>query len=173
MSVRLPTQTVLDYNDSGNAGATSVVSKTFLIPQDTDNIIVKAQKASITGTGPTVDVYLQTSDDGGTTYYDVLHLPTITGIFANGSALWGSAPVIGVGVRTSQGFQASVGGGLTQASIMQITGNASVRGLSAGTVSGLPILGQLNRIQISYGGTIATNNDLQVKVLVNSQSAQQ
>lgn len=164
MSVRLPLTTVLDYNDSGNTGATSVVSKTFFIPQDTDNITVKVPVASINGTSPTADVYLQTSDDGGTTFYDVLHLPTVTGTIANAGALWGSAPIAGIGVRS---FSASVGG---MSSILQVTGNASVRGLGAGQISGLPIMGVLNRVQISYGGTIAANNGLQVQVKVNSQS---
>ncbi len=170
MSIRLPLTTVLDYNDSGNVGGTSVVSQTFQVPQDCDNIVVKAVKASITGSTPTVDVYLQTSDDGGTTFYDVLHLPTITGVFANASALWGSAPVIGVGVRSSPTGASSTASGTTQSSVLQITGNASVRGLAAGTISGLPILGTFNRIQISYAGTITTNNDLQVQVKVNSQA---
>lgn len=165
MAIRLPLQTVLDYNDSGNTGATSVVSKTFMLPQDLDNVLVKIPVASINGTNPTADVYLQTSDDGGTTFYDVLHMPTVTGTVTNASALWGSAPVNGMGIRS---FSASVGG---MASILQITGNASVRGLAAGQVSGLPILGQFGRVQISYGGTIAANNGLQVQVKTNSQSA--
>ena len=172
MAIRLPLTTVLDYNDSGNVGATSVVSQTFTVPQDTDNIILKVQTASINGTNPTADVYLQTSDDGGTTFYDVLHLPTITGTaIANASALWGSAPVNGVGVRSSSSPAASTASGTTQVSVLTVTGNASVRGLAAGAVSGLPILGTTNRVQISYGGTIAANNGLRVKVLVNSQSA--
>lgn len=170
MSIRLPLTTVLDYNDTGNTGATSVVSKTFNIPQDTDNITVKIPVASINGTNPTADVYLQTSDDGGTTYYDVLHLPTVTGTVANANALWGSAPVITMGIRSSAAPVASAAGGTTQTSILQITGNASVRGLAAGAVSGLPILGLQNRVQISYGGTIAANNGLQVQVKVNNQS---
>lgn len=172
MSIRLPLKTVLSYNDSGNVGATSVVSKTFNIPQDTDNIVVKMSKASITGSTPTVDVYLQTSDDGGTTFYDVLHLPTIVGTtIANAGALWGSAPVIGAGMRSTASPVASTASGTTQVSVLSVTGNASVRGLAAGTVSGLPILGIQNRIQISYGGTITTNDDLLVQVKVNSQSA--
>lgn len=171
MSVRLPLKTVLDYNDTGNTGATSVVSKTFQIPQDTDAIVVKVPKASITGTTPTVDVYLQTSDDGGTTFYDVLHLPTIVGTtIANAGALWGTALVCGPGFRSTAAPAASAVGGTTQTSILTVTGNASVRGLAPGTISGLPILGVNNRIQISYGGTIATNNDLEVQVKVQSQT---
>lgn len=171
MAIRLPLQTVLDYNDSGNVGATSVVSKTFMIPQDTDNVIVKVPVASIAGTNPTADVYLQTSDDGGTTFYDVLRLPTITGTIANAGAYWGSAPVSGIGIRSSSSPTASTASGTTQVSVLSVTGNASVRGLGAGQVSGLPILGQFGRVQISYGGTLTANNGMQVQVKVNSQSA--
>ena len=58
--IRFPLQTVLDYTDSGNVGATSIVSKTFTIPQDAGNIIVKIPVASISGTGPAYDIFLQT-----------------------------------------------------------------------------------------------------------------
>lgn len=167
MAIRLPLQTVLDYNDSGNMGATSVVSKTFMLPQDTDNVIVKLQESSINGTNPVAAVYLQTSDDGGTTFYDVLRLPNATGVFTNSDALWGSAPVIGAGMRSSQSGLGSV----VQVSVLAVTGNASVRGLAPGQVSGLPILGQQARIQIAYSGTLAGNEAMRVKVMCNSQSA--
>lgn len=172
MSIRFPLKTVLDYNDSGNTGATSVVSQTFIIPQDADNIVVKVPVASITGTNPTADIYLQTTDDGGTTWYDNLHLPTITGTaIANAGALWGSTPVAGMGMRSTATGASSTASGTTQVSVLTVTGNASMRGLAAGSNSGLPILGTLGRIQISYGGTISANNGVQVQVKVNSQTA--
>lgn len=170
MAIRLPLTTVLDYTDTGT-GATSVVSQTFYIPQDTDAITVKVPTASINGTNPTADIYLQTSDDGGTTYYDLLHLPTITGTtVANAGAVWGTALVTGPGFRSTATGASSTASGTTSASILQVTGNASVRGLGAGQISGLPILGVLNRIQIAYGGTIAANNGVRVQVKVHSQA---
>lgn len=162
MSIRIPIQTVLDYTDTGT-GATSVVSKTFTIPQDADNITLKVPVASISGTAPQVDIYLQTSDDGGTTFYDQarIRLPqtvvSSTISIANASAQWFSTPVLGLGAS-----QSSV-----------VTGNASVRGLAANTYSGLPVMGQIGQIQIAYSGTISTNNNVQVQVKVNSQSARQ
>lgn len=171
MSIRKPLLTVLDYNDSGNVGLTSVVSQTFFVPQDADNILVKVPVASINGTNPTADVYLQTTDDGGTTWYDIFHLPTITGTIALAGAFWGNANVNGLGVRTTLGPQVSVLGGGPGSSILSITGNASMRGTAAGAITGLPIMGPLNRVQIAYGGTLAANNGLQVQVKVNSQEA--
>lgn len=168
MSIRFPLKTVLDYNDSGNTGATSVVSQTFTIPQDTDTIVVKVPVASINGTNPVADIYLQTTDDGGTTYYDILRLPQVTGTtIANAGALWGVANVNGLGFRSTQSGLSS----LIQTSVLSVTGNASVRSLGSGQSSGLPIMGPLNRIQISYAGTIAANNGVQVQVKVNSQGA--
>lgn len=170
MGIRKPLTTILDYNDAGNTGATSVVSQTFFVPQDSTTIVVKVPVASINGTNPTYDVYLQTTDDGGSTWYDIAHLPTITGTtIANAGALWGVANVDGLGVRTTFGPQVSVLGGGPGSSILTITGNASMRGLAAGAISGLPIMGPLNRVQLSIGGTIAANNGVQVQVKVNSE----
>ncbi len=170
MGIRFPLTTVLDYTDTG-LGASSVTSKTFTIPQDADNIVLKVPVASISGTSPAFDIFLQTSDDGGTTWYDQARLPQITGTtIANAGALWASVPVIGMGIRTTQGPQVSVLGGGPGSSILSITGNASVRGLAAGSVSGLPVLGPLGRIQMSIAGTIATNDGVQIQVKVNSSS---
>ena len=172
MGIRFPLTTVLDYNDSGNVGATSVVSQTFKIPQDADNIIVKIPVTSINGTNPVAAVYVQTTDDGGTTWYDMARLPDVTQTaVTNANALFASIPVNGYGVRTTLGPQVSVLGGGNGSSILSITGNASMRSLGAQCQSGLPVLGPLGRIQISYAGTIALNAGLQVQVKVNSDSS--
>lgn len=171
MGIRFPLTTILDYNDSGNTGATSVVSQTFRIPQDADNIVIKVPVTSINGTSPIAAIYVQTTDDGGTTWYDMARLPDVTQTaITNANALWASVPVCGYGVRTTQAPTVSVLGGGAGASVLSITGNASMRSLAPQTQSGLPVLGPLNRIQISYAGTVALNAGLQVKVMTNSDS---
>lgn len=171
MGIRFPLTTVLDYNDSGNTGATSVVSATFRIPQDADNIVVKVPVSSINGTNPVAAIYVQTTDDGGTTWYDMARLPDVTQTaITNANALWASIPVVGFGLRTTLGPQVSVLGGGNGSSILSIIGNASMRSLGAQTQSGLPVLGPLGRIQISYAGTVALNAGVQVQVKVNSDS---
>lgn len=171
MGIRFPLKTVLDYNDSGNVGATSVVSQTFTIPQDSDNIIVKVPVTSVNGTSPLVDIYVQTSDDGGTTWYDLAHLPTVTqSAITNANALWASIPVSGFGARTTSSPAASTTTGTTQVSVLAVTGNASMRGTAPGAMTGLPVLGPLGRVQIAYSGTLALNAGLQVQVKVNSES---
>lgn len=172
MSIRKPLLTVLDYNDSGNTGLTSVVSQNFFVPQDADNILVKVPVTSINGTSPLAAIYLQTTDDGGTTWYDIARLPDVTQTaITNANALWMNANVNGLGVRTTVNPTTSLLGGGMPGSVLSVTGNASMRSLAAQTMSGLPIMGSLNRIQISYAGTVLLNAGLQVQVKVNSQEA--
>ena len=171
MAIRLPLQTVLDYTDTDNLGASSTaggVARTFLVPQDTDNIVVKLHPSCV---GGTVSATLQTTDDGGTTWYDVVRTPSelMADSAGFGYDLWASAPVMGVGVRSPILPDASING-ISKVSILQITGTSNASTLGAGQVSGLPILGPLNRIFLIYSGDQTVNNT-RVKVLVNSQSA--
>ena len=162
MSIRLPLTTVLDYNDVGQTGATSVaggVAKAFLIPQDTDNVVVKFTASVIAGTA---DVIFQTSDDGGTTYYDVARTSLVSNANAT-TAQWLSIPVIGADIRTAVTQSASV--------ISAGIGSAAASTLGGQQVSGLPILGQANRIFIRYSAAVSSTDLARVKVLVNSQSA--
>lgn len=162
MSIRFPLQTVLDYDDAGNVGAGSVaggVAKNFTLQQDTDNIVVKFT-ASIVGAA--ASAFLQTSDDGGSTWYDVART-SIVSLINNANAQWISAPVINPGQRTAVTQSASV--------ITAGIGSSGASTLGSQQVSGLPILGPLNRVFIVYTGNITTNNGTRVQVKVNSQSA--
>jgi hypothetical protein len=164
MAIRLPLQTVLDYDDAGNVGASSVnggVAKTFMIPQDTDNIVVK-MTASIGGGA--VSTILQTTDDGGSTWYDVART-SITSVNNNQNAQWLSVPVISQGLRTSVVKSASV--------LTTTIGTAAASTVSGQNVTGLPILSQINRIFLVYTGDVVVggNSLSRVQVKVNSQSA--
>lgn len=160
MSLRIPISTVLDYNDSGNTGATSIVSKTFTLPQDTDEVILKVPITSIVGTAPVVDVFLQTTDDGGTTWYDVANIrPTQTVVastinIVNAAALFASAATTTTGIRTNN----------------SVTGATQASSLGANQYSGLPLLSQFGRVSIKYSGTIATNDGVRIQVKTNNQS---
>lgn len=162
MSIRLPLTQVLDYNDSGNLGATSVaggVGKPFLIPQDTDNVVVKFTASTIGGAASAV---FQTSDDGGTTWYDVARTSVVS-LALNANAQWLSIPVVGAGQRTGVIQSASV--------ITAGIGSAAASTLGSQQVSGLPILGVNNRVFIIYTGNLTANDGARVQVKVNSQSA--
>lgn len=163
MAIRLPLTTVLDYNDAGQTGATSVaggVAKQFLIPQDTDNVVVKFTASVIAGAASAI---FQTSDDGGSTWYDVARTSVVSN--ANGTtAQWLSIPVVGAGVRTGATF---AGASIISAGI----GNAAASTLAQGQVSGLPILGVTNRIFLVYTAAVSGTDLARVQVKVNSQSA--
>lgn len=165
MSIRIATQTVLDHDDVGNVGASSVaggVAKTFYIPQDTDNVVVKLT-ASIVGGG--VSATFQTSDDGGTTWYDVARSSIVSNANTT-TAEWLSVPVIGAGMATGVAGYPAAGSILTVA-----TGSAAASTLGVRQVSGLPILGVLNRVFLRYTAAVSGNTLSRVQVKVNSQSA--
>lgn len=148
MSIRLPLTGVVEYNDAGNVGAGSVaggVAIPFTLPQDTDNIVVKFT-ASVVGAG--VSAVLQTSDDGGVTYYDV----------ARSSVVTNATPA------TAQWITA------TTVPNTNALGSATAGSLAQGGESGLPILGPYNRVFLVYGA-ITANTLTRVEVKVNQQSA--
>lgn len=164
MSVRIPLVTVLDYNDAGQTGATSVaggVAKTFNIPQDTDNIVVKLT-ASVIGGG--VSATLQTTDDGGTTWYDVARTSVISNA-NNTTAQWLCAPVIAPGmnpvVKSTVNVGSIVGG---------TVGSAAASTLGQREMSGLPIMSQTNRVFLQYSAAVSSTDLARVQVKVNSQS---
>jgi len=166
MAIRLPLQTVAFFDDSTETGTNSVagmVPHTFQIPVDTDNIVVKLT-ASVAGAG--VSAVLQTSDDGGTTYYDIARTSIVSNA-PNAAAQFLTASTMPVGVRTtSVTASASItgGGGI---------GSPSALGLSQNAITGLPLLGIQNRVGIIITGnvTVATANSIKTTISCNNQSA--
>lgn len=164
MAIRLPLQTLLDYNDTPQTGAGSVaggVAKTFTIPQDADNVVVKLTASVIAGA---VSATLQTTDDGGTTWYDVARTSVVSNA-NNATAQWLSVPVIGAGVATGVGYP-------TAACVMSSgVRNTAASSLGGGQVSGLPILSQQARVFLIYTAAVTSTDLARVQVKVNSQSA--
>ncbi len=164
MSIRIPTQTVLSAVGGNELGAGSVVggiAYPFLIPQDTDNVVVKFT-ASVVGA---YSATFQTSDDGGTTYYDVARTSIVSNANAT-TAQWLSIPVISPGVGTGKTFA-------TGSIVSMGVGSAAASTLGSQQISGLPILGVQNRIFVRITGdvTSAAANAYTAQVKVNSQSA--
>lgn len=171
MSIRLPLKTVLSYDDAGQTGATSVaggVALPFVIPQDTDNVVVKLSASVIAGA---VSATLQTTDDGGTTWYDVARTSVVSNtgasILGGGdiNAAWLSVPVIGAGVATNSGFP--VAACIVSSGIR----NTAASSLGNNQVSGLPILSQQARVFLIYTAAVSSTDKALVQVKVNSQSA--
>jgi len=130
---------------------TATNNQTFLInPIDISSLVFKLQVASITGTAPTLDVYIQTTDDGGTTFYDVAHFAQVTAAITNANALFLTVPING-------GDGGYVGGSASGT-------------IAAGTVNKLPFLSNLVRIRAVMGGTVTAVN-WQIDVYAQSQDA--
>ncbi len=177
MSIRLPLTTLLDYNQTTENGAgvagvnASVVggqALPFLIPQDTDNIVVKFSASILAGAASAT---FQTSDDGGSTWYDVQRTSIVSD--ANGTVTpeWLSIPVIGAGIKTAVLLTSTVSSSvLTQGSIFTTIGRAGASTLAGGAVSGLPILGRNARIFIRYTAAITSIISMRATVSANSQS---
>ncbi len=165
MGVRFPLQTVLDYNDAGQTGATSVaggVAKTFTIPQDSDNIVVKLTASVIAGG---VSATLQTTDDGGTTWYDVSRTSVVSNANTT-TATWCSGTVVGAGVATAQN-------GFPTASLLSVgIRNTAASTLAANQVSGLPVLSSKGRVFLQYTSAVTSTDLARVQVKVNSESTQ-
>lgn len=160
MSIRLPMQTVLDVmnTDLGAGSVAGGYAYPFRVPQDTDNILVKFTPSVI---GGGMSALLQTSDDGGTTYYDVART-SIVSLTIMGPQ-WLSAGVASSGVNPRVGGGASVLGGAI--------GSANASTLGSQQISGLPIMGIQNRIFLISSGGNTANAGTRIQVMVNSQSA--
>lgn len=164
MSIRIPLQTMISAVGTNETGVGSVaggVPHLFQIPQDTDNVVVKFT-GSVAGAG--YSATFQTSDDGGTTYYDVARTSIISNA-NNTTAQWLSIPVIGPGMAT----------GVNQANsiLSAATGSAAASTLGSQQVSGLPILGIQNRLFIRITGNVtsAASNTYTAQVRVNNRSS--
>lgn len=162
MAIRIPQFGVLDVTHT-NQGTTSVAggwAYPFLLPQDTDNVYVKVLPSVVAGG---MSAVFQTSDDGGVTYYDVARTSVASSNEVGAAPQFLSIPVISPGIRTAATF---AGASIISAGI----GAVSASTLSSGQISGLPILGQQNRIFLqSVGNATAINTRVIVKA--NSQSA--
>ena len=172
MGIRFPLQRIRVVNNgeigSGPASTAGGVATTFTIPQDTDNVVVKFT-ASIAAGG--VSATLQTTDDGGTTWYDVARTSIVSN--ANGTtAQWISAPVVGSGMRTGVVVTSVVADGsvVSFGSISGTIGSAAASTLAQREVSGLPILSSQGRIFLRYTAAITSIIAEVADVYVNSDS---
>lgn len=163
MGIRKPLQTILDYNDAGQTGASSVaggVARTFVIPQDSDAVVVKLTASVIAGA---VSAVLQTTDDGGTTWYDVSRTSVVSNA-NNTTATWCAGFVNAGGIATAQN-------GFPTNSILSVgMRNTAASTLAANQVSGLPMLSDLGRVFLIYTAAVSSTDLARVKVMVNSES---
>ena len=166
MGIRFPLQRIRVVNNgiiaTGPASTAGGVATTFTIPQDTDNIVVKFT-ASILGGG--VSATLQTTDDGGTTYYDVARTSIISD--ANGvTAEWINVSLVSPTPRLTTSVVAT-GSILT---VSRTAGRAGASTLALSEVSGLPLLSTRGRIFLRYTAAVTSIIAEVADVYVNSES---
>ena len=104
--LRQPLRTIYSkIQDTATAATTKTFTDTFLLPfTDFDSLIVKNYCNTLTQTGGSyANIYIQTTDDGGTTWFDAISLPLTTATGSNAAARWAnlSATKVGSTVTTS------------------------------------------------------------------------
>lgn len=162
MSIRLPLTGVLDTTstDQGTGSVNGGWAFPFKVPQDCDNVLLKLTP-SVTAGG--VSVIFQTSDDGGTTFYDVARTS-----IASQNELGKAPQFLSIPVIQGPITRASV---VATGSVIAVNsmGPVSASTLGTGQYSGLPLMGLQNRAFLISTGN-ATAISARIQVLVNSQS---
>ena len=164
MAIRLPSSPVLAFHSSIASATTDAA--TVLLPQDV-NAITVLQSSSVFGI-TTLQTYVQTSIDGGTTWLDMGNIGVMTATTGATPATALQQPWVAhfdlIGAQTNSGTTSvvSVGSVVTRA-INQI--GASVA--TAGTYTGLPIMGRALRIFHKATGTGAS--DIFTQVFTHNQ----
>ena len=175
MSIRLPLKTVLDVNNdsvnaTGPASTAGGVAHTFDLPQDVDGVVVKFT-ASVFAGGASAT--LQTTDDGGTTWYDVGRTSIVSNANNAVTAQWLSVPVAGYGFRAGNVIASTITTDsviLVTSSVFNTIGNAGASTLGSHSYSGMPILSQRGRIFLRYTAAVTSILNERVRVYAQSQS---
>lgn len=166
MSIRQPSSPVLAFRSSIASAVTDAA--TVILPQDTDAITVFLT-SSVFGI-TTLNTYVQTSVDGGTTWLDMGNMGVVSGTTGATPTTALQQPIIAhfdtVGATDGNGTTSVVSvGSVVNRQINKI--GASVA--TAGTKTGLPIMGRNLRIFHVATGTGAS--DILVQVYAHQQSA--
>ena len=175
MSIRLPLRTVLDVNNStenatGPASTAGGVANTFDLPQDTEAVVVK-WTASVLGGG--ASAVLQTTDDGGSTWYDVGRTSIVSNANNAVTAEWLSVPVAGFGYRGGNVIASTIAVNsviLVSSSVLNTIGSAGASTLGSHSYSGMPILSQRGRIFFRYTAAVTSIINERVRVYAHTQS---
>lgn len=165
MAIRVPSSPVLAFRSSIASAVTDAA--TVVLPQDVDAITVLLT-SSVFGI-TTLNTYIQTSPDGGTTWLDMGNIGVITGTTGATPTTALQQPWVAhfdlVGTTTNTGTTSVVSvGSVVTRSINQV--GASVA--TAGTYTGVPILGRNLRVFHKATGTGAS--DIFVQVYTHNQA---
>jgi hypothetical protein len=147
MAIRIPSLLASVTETTVTTGG-QTVNFDFKIPTDVENLIFKQYGTGMGGS--TCNIYVETTDDNGTTWYDCGSFAQFaTSTITSAAALWLTIPVSGKSVSYgAYGY----------------TGAAAAGTATASTTTGLPILNRLVRIAFVYAGANTSNTGIVVKV---------
>lgn len=153
MAFRNPSPTtgsIFNLADTSTAAATTTY--TFTIPQDSQSLLAKVWLAGTYSSSGNTTITFQTSEDGGTTWRDAAST-TIGGNITAATMNNQNAHFIDIGcIGTSDRGVANYIGSVAASTLAL----AAVTGSAIGTTSGLPMLGTLGRVQVTYTATVST-----------------
>lgn len=166
MAIRQPSSPVLAFRSSIAAAQSD--NATVILPQDTDAITVFVT-SSVFGI-TTLDTYVQTSPDGGTTWIDMGRIGTIAGTTGGTPTTALQQPWVAhfdtVGAQPNGGQTSAIAVGSVATRFINKQG-ASIA--AAGQYTGVPLMGRNLRIFHVATGTGAS--DVLTQVYVHQQAA--
>lgn len=165
MSIRQPNSPVLAFRSSIASAVTDAA--TVILPQDTDSISVFVT-SSVFGI-TTLNTFVQTSPDGGSTWIDMGNIGTVLAVTGGTPTTALQQPWVAhfdtVGAQASQGATSVVAVGSVVTNPIAKQG-ASVA--AAGQYTGVPLMGRALRIFHKATGTGAS--DILTQVYVHNQA---
>lgn len=165
MSLRLPMSPAAAFRSSIASAVTDATVIT--LPQDTDAITV-FQTSSVFGIS-TLNTYIQTTPDGGTTWIDMGNIGQMTGTTGATPATALQQPFVAhfdtIGARGNEGSPSVVAVGSVLIRNINKVG-ASVVG--AGQYSGVPLMSQ--KVRIFHVATGSGASDILTQVYVHHQA---
>lgn len=161
MSIRLPNSPAFVFVSSIASAVTDAAVVT--LPQDTDSVTVFLSSPLFGIT--TLDTYIQTSPDGGTTWFDMANMGQMSGTTGTTAAL--AAANAFVAHFDSVGATPRTLGSIAGGSAVGIT-QAAASTASARSYTGMPLMGQKLRIFHKATGTGASS--IVTAVYIQNQS---
>lgn len=166
MSIRTPSSPVLAFRSSIASAVTDAA--TVILPQDTDAVTVFLT-SSVFGIS-TLNTYVQTSPDGGTTWIDMGNIGVVTGTT-------GATPSTALQQPYVAHFDTLGGNASNGTSSVTAVGSVIVRDINklgasvatAGTYTGVPIMGR--NLRVFHVATGSGASDILVQVYAHQQSA--
>lgn len=142
---------IFNLHDVSTAAATTTYL--FNLPQDAESAVAKIWLDSTWNASGTANIFIQTTEDGGTTWRDVsvtnIGASTVAATVGNQNAHFIPLNVLG---GTDHGTSNYVG----SVAASTLSAGASAPASAIGTASGVPLMSTLGRVQITYTSTITT-----------------